>query len=48
MLYNRINSGDYEESQDDIQDMSRIAEDIHGALLDYQFCSDKPYAMGCN
>jgi len=29
MLYNCINSGDYKESQDNIQAVSRIAEDIH-------------------
>ena len=48
VLYNRINSGDYEESQDDIQAVSGITKDIHDTLLDYQVCSDKPYAMGYN
>jgi len=43
-----MNSGDYEESQDDIQAVSGIAEDIHDALLDYQVCRDKPYLMGYN
>ena len=44
MLYNRVNAEGYEESQDDIQAVSRIAEDIRDALLDYQVCSNKPYA----
>ena len=43
MLYNRINIEDYEESQEDIQAVSRIAEDIRDALLDYQVCSNEPY-----
>ena len=46
VLYNRMNTEGYEESQDDIQAVSRIAEDIRDALLDYQVCSDKPYATG--
>ena len=44
MLYNRINVEGYEESQDDIQAVSDIAEDIRDALLDYQVCNDEPYA----
>ena len=44
MLYNRINVEGYEESQDDIQAVSDIAEDVRDALLDYQVCNDKPYA----
>ena len=46
VLYDRMSTEDYEESQDDIQAVSRIAEDIRGALLDYQVCGDKPYATG--
>ena len=46
MLYDRINTEGYEESQDDIQVVSGIAEDIRSALLDYQVCSDKPCATG--
>ena len=48
MLYNRMSAGDYEESQDDIQAVSGIVEDIHDVLFDYQVCSDRWYAMGCN
>jgi len=44
VLYNRINVEGYEESQEDIQAVSEIAEDIRDAILDYQVCSDKPYA----
>ena len=44
VLYNRINTEDYKESQDDIEAVSGIAEDIRDALLDYQVCSDRPYA----
>ena len=44
MLYNRMNTEGYKESQDDIQAVSEIAEDIRGAILDYQVCSDRPYA----
>ena len=44
MLYNRINTEDYKESQEDIQAVSEIADDIRGALLDYQVCSDRPRA----
>ena len=46
VLYDRINTEGYEESQDDIQAVSGIAEDIRDALLGYQVCSDKPYAIG--
>ena len=46
MLYNRINTEGYRESEDDIQAASRIAEDIRDALLGYQVCSDKPYVAG--
>ena len=46
VLYSRINTEGYEESQDDIQAVSRIAEDIRDAILDYQVCSDRPYATG--
>ena len=46
VLYNRINTEGYEESQDDIQAVSRIAGDIRDALLDYQVCRDRPYATG--
>ena len=43
VLYNRINAEDYKESQDDVQAVSEIADDIRDALLDYQVCSDRPY-----
>ena len=46
VLYNRINTEGYEESQDDIQAVSRIAEDIRDVLLDYQVCRDRPCATG--
>ena len=46
VLYHRITTEGYKESQDDIQAVSGIAEDIRDALLDYQVCSDKPYARG--
>ena len=46
VLYNCINTEGYKESQDDIQAVSRIAEDIRDALLDYQVCSGRPYATG--
>jgi hypothetical protein len=44
VLYNRINTEGYKESQDDIQAVSGVVEDIRDALLDYQVCSDKSYA----
>ena len=44
VLYNRLNTEDYKESQDDIEVVSGIAEDIRDALLDYQVCSHRPYA----
>ena len=43
MLYNRINTEGYEESQDDVQTASGIVEDIRDVLLDHQVCSNKPY-----
>ena len=43
VLYNRISTEDYKESQDDIQAVSGIAEDIRDALLDYQVCNNDPY-----
>jgi len=46
VLYNRINIEGYKESQDDIQAVSDIAEDIRDALLDYQVCSNNPHATG--
>ena len=46
MLYIRMNTEGYKESQNDIQAVSGIAEDIRDALLDYQVCSDKPYTTG--
>ena len=46
MLYNRITTKGYKESQEDIQIASGIAEDIRDALLDYQVCSNKTYATG--
>jgi len=48
VLYSRINTEDYKESQDDIQAVYGIAEDIRDALLDYQVCSHRPLAMGCD
>ena len=47
-LYSRINTRGYKESQDDIQAVSAITEDIRDALLDYQVCTDRPYTIGCN
>jgi len=41
-----MNTEGYKESQDDVQAVSEIAEDIRDALLDYQVCSDKPYTTG--
>jgi len=46
VLYNRISIEDYKESQDDVQAVSKIADDIRDALLDYQVCSDKLYGTG--
>ena len=46
VLYNRMNTEGYKESQDDIQAVSKIAEDIRDAILDYQVCNDKPYVTG--
>jgi len=46
VLYNRISTEGYEESQGDIQAVSGIADDIRDALLDYQVCNDRPYAAG--
>jgi len=46
VLYNRVNTEGYKESQDDIQAVFRIAEDIRDALLDYQVCSDRLYSTG--
>ena len=42
VLYNRITTKGYKESQDDIQIASGIAEDIRDALLEYQVGSNKP------
>jgi len=41
VLYNRLNTEDYKESQEDIQAVSEIADDIRDALLDYQVCGDR-------
>ena len=46
VLYNRINIGGYEESQDDILAVSDIVEDIRNALLDSQVCSGESYVTG--
>jgi len=46
VLYDHMSTEDYEESQDDIQAVSRIAEDIRDVLLEYQVCGDKLYATG--
>ena len=43
VLYNHMNTEDYKVSQDDIQAVSGIAEDVRDALLDYQVGSNKPY-----
>ena len=48
VLYDRMSTEDYEESQDDIQAVYGIAEDIRDAILDYQVCSDEPYGLECN
>jgi len=41
VLYNRITTKGYKESQDDIQAAFGIAEDIRDALLEYQVRSNK-------
>ena len=41
VLYDRMSTEDYEESQHDIQAVSMIAKDTRDALLDYQVCNDK-------
>jgi len=41
-----MNTEDYKASQDDIQAVSGIAEDIRDALLDYQVGSNRPYTTG--
>ena len=46
VLCNRISFEGHDESQNDIQAVSDIAEDIRDALLDYQVCSDGPYTTG--
>jgi len=46
VLYHRINTEGYEESQEDIQAVSEIADDIRDALLEYQVCNDRPYEAG--
>ena len=46
MLYNRITTKGYKESQDDIQVASGIVEDIRDALLEYQVRINKPYTTG--
>ena len=46
VLYHRINTEGYEESQGDIQAVSEIADDIRDALLDYQVCNDRPCVAG--
>ena len=46
VLCNRIDAEGYEESQDDIQAVSDMAEDIRDVLLDYQVCGDGLYATG--
>jgi len=46
VLYNRIKTEGYKESQDDIQAVSKIIEGARDALLHYQVCSDRPYAAG--
>ena len=43
-LYHCITAEGYKESQDDVQAVSGIAEDIRDALLDHQVCNNKPYA----
>jgi len=46
VLYNRITTKGYKESQDDIQVASGIVEDIRDALLEYQVRINKPYTTG--
>ena len=48
VLYSRINTEDHKESQEDVQAVSEIADDICDALLDYQVCRDRQYTMWCN
>ena len=48
MLYNRMNAEGYEESQDKIQAVSRIAEDIRDALLTIRFVTTDRMRLGCN
>jgi len=43
VLRDRINTEDYEESQDDVRAASGITEDIRDALLEYQVRIDEPY-----
>ena len=43
-LYHRVTAEGYKESQDDIQAVSGIAEDIRDALLDHQVCNNELYA----
>ena len=46
VLYDRMNTEDYEESQDVIQAVSRIVEDIRDVLFDYQVRSEEPHTTG--
>ena len=44
-FYDRINSKEHMESQDDALEVSGIAEDIRDALLEYQVGNDIPRAV---
>jgi len=46
MLHNRINIPGYKGSEEDIEAVSVIAEDIRDALLDYQV-GDNNLSCGC-
>ena len=46
MLYNRINTEGYKDSQGDIQAVSGMVQNIRGAVLDYQACSNDTCATG--
>ncbi|KAF9645044.1 hypothetical protein BDM02DRAFT_3263177 [Thelephora ganbajun] len=47
-LYNRINGQGYNESQDDVQAASAMADDIRDAIVDYQMAQQRTiYDMNC-
>ncbi|KAF9645142.1 hypothetical protein BDM02DRAFT_3271916 [Thelephora ganbajun] len=48
VLYNRINTQGYKESQDDIQAASAMADDIRDAVIDYQMAQQRAvYDLNC-